>query len=673
MINREKVAKKKCAFQAGHEGECFCDNSKEEHKCNNLCSLYKKSNGCKIYCDLPLGHKSNHFCKILEDKHLCKGDCSLNGKIRGNCFNNGKCCLSYGHNGNCICSKNHQHLCNNFCDFFLKKVKKDCNRYCSLLYGHEGDYICNIPISLHLCPNNCYYFNKSKGNCNEFCNLPYGHKSKCICKEPNNHLCNNECSFFGKSGGCNRECSLKYEHEGECLCNANFHTCKEKCELCQDPMECGHVYNHNLFNNLICHKCNNSICKLSKNGHLCGGQHDCQELCEIEGWCEIESFIKQEEQTYTSESGEEIKYYTIKFQEIHKKKCIAKIPINEFSHQFHSCGVLIHKCGKKCKQCEYCCTDNYGHSGLHNCLHGNIKNSCFSVSNNIAMVRKENRSYKFIEGETAKIFFCDEYCREQGQGHTHLFNTEKEEKNENFKPFGKKDNEYIYECKCSYFWEHILGFKGNFISEEQKKFSLCNWKCKYESHQTPEYCQLSLWHDNVNEIPKGIYGTWVSQGHVFKCIHLIGIYSIFLVDQSGSMKSKSSEPTNPVIKEKMNNMIGASIQAIYDFCKKRDSLSPKDKSALIGFNDKADKIFENIPIGNNEILNYCLTKLNPKGGTYFVNAFKEAKTILEGIDRKEHTPIIILLTDGLDHGYKDTIEFLKNDVSIILFNSFIYS
>ena len=114
-----------------------------------------------------------------------------------------------------------------------------------------------------------------------------------------------------------------------------------------------------------------------------------------------------------------------------------------------------------------------------------------------------------------------------------------------------------------------MGFKGNFIFDEQKKFSLCNWKCRYESYQTPEYCQLSLWHDKVNEIPKGIYGTWVSQGHVFKCIHPIGIYSIFLVDQSGSM------------------MIGASIQSIYDFCKKRDSLSPKDKSALIGFNEQS--------------------------------------------------------------------------------------
>ena len=74
--------------------------------------------------------------------------------------------------------------------------------------------------------------------------------------------------------------------------------------------------------------------------------------------------------------------------------------------------------------------------------------------------------------------------------------------------------------------------------------------------------------------------------------------------------------------------------------------------------NKVDKIFENFPIGNEEILKNCLTNLNPKGGTFFVNAFKEAKTILEGIDRKEHIPIIILLTDGLDHGFEDTIQLL---------------
>ena len=80
--------------------------------------------------------------------------------------------------------------------------------------------------------------------------------------------------------------------------------------------------------------------------------------------------------------------------------------------------------------------------------------------------------------------------------------------------------EYIYECKCSYFWERILNFRANFTNEETIKFSLCNWKCKDEKHPLPEYCQLPLWHEKVvgNFIPKGYSGQWVSsQGHVFKC------------------------------------------------------------------------------------------------------------------------------------------------------------
>ena len=147
-----------------------------------------------------------------------------------------------------------------------------------------------------------------------------------------------------------------------------------------------------------------------------------------------------------------------------------------------------------------------------------------------------------------------------------------------------------------------MKFNARFIDEEQKKYSLCNWKCKYSSHQLPEYCQLPLWHEKVKEIPKGIHGTWIFEGHVFKCVHPIGVYSIFLVDQSGSMESESIKPTNKVIQEKMNNMIGASIQAIDNFCKQRASLSPKDMTALIGFNDNSNKIFENVSIGSEEIL-----------------------------------------------------------------------
>ena len=298
------------------------------------------------------------------------------------------------------------------------------------------------------------------------------------------------------------------------------------------------------------------------------------------------------------------------------------------------------------------------------------------------MIRKENKSYKFIEGETAKIFFCDQYCREQGQGHTHLFSSVyKIEQNEDVRLY-KKDynyyyyyNEFIYECKCSYFWNNILKFKGNFTFEEEKKFSLCNWKCKYELHQTPEYCQLPLWHKEVKEIPKDIYGVWIYQGHVFKCIHPQGIYSIFLVDQSGSMGSLSEVPTNLFIQQKMNNMLGASIQAIYNFCQTRAVLSPKDKCALIGFNGEANIIFENVPIGENEILNTCLSKLKPDGYTLFENAFKKAKIILDSLNRKELIPIIILLTDGLDFGSENTINYIKNEVSffLIYYKIFYYS
>jgi len=660
-----KGCKKNCCLKAGHKEDCICQNSKEEHKCKLKCKFYNKAYGCGNDCELSSGHKGDHKCKITNDQHICRGSCSLNGKSRVNCLNNSKCCLPFGHNGDCLCNKNHLHLCNDNCILYFK-VKEGCNQLCSLEYGHSGEHLCNIPKESHLCPEKCYYYGKSKGKCNQLCNLSYGHKGKCICKKPHDHFCNGECSFYGKSGGCNRECSLKYEHEKECLCNTNFHTCKEKCELC--TMECGHIYNHNSCDNLRCIKCNNIICKLSKKGHLCGGQHDCPKECEADGCCEIESFVQQEVETYKSEFGEEIQYHTIKLQEIKKKQCICKIPMNEFSHKknIHICGGEIHKCGFKCPQCEYCCTESYGHSGLHRCLHGNIKNSYFSILDNYAMIRKENRNYKMKQGETAKIFFCDEYCREQGQGHTHLFDSLYRiniDKDIDIRFFKEENGKYTYECKCSYYWEHVLKFNGNFTSDEKKKFSLCSWRCKYESHQIPEYCQLTLWHKKENKIPKGIYGTWIFQGHVFKCIHPIGIYPIFLIDQSGSMESKSVRPTNTYIKKNMDNILGASIQEIFNFCKIRDNLSPKDKCALIAFNDKASKIFENMSIGDDNILIEFLSKLKPKNATLFVNAFKEAKLILESINRTEYIPIIILLTDGLDHEHQETINYIKNNVS----------
>ena len=89
------------------------------------------------------------------------------------------------------------------------------------------------------------------------------------------------------------------------------------------------------------------------------------------------------------------------------------------------------------------------------------------------MIRKENRNYKMKQGETAKIFFCDEYCREQGQGHTHLFDSLYRiniDKDIDIRFFKEENGKYTYECKCSYYWEHVLKFNGNFTSDEKKSF-----------------------------------------------------------------------------------------------------------------------------------------------------------------------------------------------------------
>ena len=282
-----------------------------------------------------------------------------------------------------------------------------------------------------------------------------------------------------------------------------------------------------------------------------------------------------------------------------------------------------------------------------------------------------NKYYKFKDGETAKIYFCDGYCREQGQGHTHLFESKEIiNNNENVRLYIENSEKKIYECKCEYFWKEILKYKTNFTTEEKYKFSLCDWMCSNTTHTTREFCQLKLWHELIkgNSVPNGVYGNWVSKGHVFKCIHPNGNYVIFLVDESGSMGNKSIKPKTDISK-KLDNMLGASIEAIINFCNRRYSINEKDMGTLIGFNDEAYLIVENISLGKiDEIKNNCITKLSPGGCTSFLNAFKEASKILNNINGKDyHDKIIILLSDGLDDSEEETLNYIKDVSKILIF------
>ena len=273
--------------------------------------------------------------------------------------------------------------------------------------------------------------------CNKYCNLDYGHEGDCICKQPNFHKCNKRC-ILSDANGCNKDCTKIYGHLGNHFCSTEpeKRICKYNCQLCEKEVGCGRVYNHEKFNNLKCSKCEGKICKLSYKGHLCGSYHQCKKECEEGGCCEIKSFVEKEEQNdsqYTTNLREIINYKSIKSQKTARKKCMVKIPPNEFSHigKNHTYKYFKHFCGFQCKQCNYYCDKLYGHKNLHKCFHGNIRHSSIFINdytnkNSVANINKDNQSYKLTEGESVKIFVCDNYCKQQGQGHIHFFESEEE-------------------------------------------------------------------------------------------------------------------------------------------------------------------------------------------------------------------------------------------------------
>lgn len=351
----------------------------------------------------------------------------------------------------------------------------------------------------------------------------------------------------------------------------------------------------------------------------------------------------------------------------------------------HDCLQTNHLCGYQCIQCGHYCRKAYGHPELHSFQHGNIAKSKFTIKgSSYAEIKKNNEYYKFADEENAVIFTCDEYCKNQGQGHTHLVPesmindvlnkiNDTNEKGKIETKLIRKDKNNYYECKCSFFWKYIL--KIDFGEGWKDKFDYCDCMCPCGAVKPEEgtnYCQFELWHGK--EIPKKKEGQWKSpEGHKFRCDHPSGIYTIFLIDRSGSMKSETVQPTREDIKGTHNNMLGASIEALLEYCKNRFSINRREKCALIGYDNSGSRIFKDKYVSESEksengksIKDYCL-ELEPRGGTVFKAAFIEAEKIVKDIkDKKEYMPIIILLTDGDDFHPKETIEYIKTNVSIFI-------
>ena len=662
---------KYCNLGLPDPGRDHKHNCKGNHKCIANCDL-KEARKCGKNCIKTELHNNNHKCAVDPSEHKCQKKCSLK-EIARECIDEGNCKYTYPHNSNPhLCPAEH-HYCNQKCDY------PDCNQKCKYIYDQH--------------PNN---------------NI---HKCENWDRNPYYHICKEKCYLFRdfedrKCKGCGEHCKLEYKHNDnlhKCYRDDNNpHKCNKKCDLCDSP--CVHVYKHENEYNLVCLFCKDygfENCKLKDWGpkcpnhpdiqkkHLCHQTHkcktckECRTKCKKKGYCDIlPTFLNEymsifRQSSFSTEEKENLKKLIKQSKKLEKCDCTIEIPINKFEHDGeHKCDKSKHYCGFKCDQCENYCNDEYdknspnGHSTSHKMEHGNIINSKFRIidSSDSIKISIDYVNYKVKNEERAIIFTCTDYCNNQGRGHTHLvpkflianFNDKRIQ-------IYEKDKNY-YECRCSYFWEKILKMDNGFPQDKKELFDKCDCYCPCELHDPQKnklnYCQREIMHGKY--IPNELKTKeWFSpEGHVFDCNHPSGIYTIFLIDRSGSMDSESIKPEMESISQskKHNNMLGASIEALLKFCEKRFTINRREKCALIGYDNDAQLIFKDYYVEQEDkIKNECLLKLYPSGGTEFKEAFKEAKKLLDEINNnKQYRPIIILLTDGEDFHPNETIEYVKN-------------
>ena len=691
LLNESKAGcLKDCKFSANHQGDCLCQNSEKDHICNGICSLKINSRAetCYDQCSLSTRHKGKCIC--YSKKHICSKDCDYRDKSRTGCF--GRCMKDTDHEGIHICENElNKHKCKEKC-YLASKSRLGCNQFCDKIPGHEGNCLCDSKLK-HLCNNYCYLLNICHKDNLRYCCKNAEHtdidkNDKHDCLEENEHKCNKQCKLKNITIGCETECSLPYNHEKlyntECICKKpkEQHLCLEKCELCTNIQKpCEFEYNH---------------IENGKEHHLCGKEHKCLKLCEHEGICEIvTNYELSKKRVHVLLKNKEKIVFEEKSEQISRRlKCNIDISPKKIDHKQkgkHICEILIHKCGFQCKQCNRLCNLEFGHKVAHDCDHGLIDNAVIFTEGEYAKLNYLNKIYDFENEESANIFTCYQYCKEQGRGHIHIIDESKlEEKEKEFigiyleKKYIRLNKNNLYECKCQFFWEKVLkfNFEDKFDDDKKKIFNKCPAECPLcQTSERKSYCNEDLWHEQLsNVINKNKDNFWISkEGHKFTCSHPMPCHTIFIVDKSGSMSYTDIKPSLQCIIENnnFNNRFGRLIENMYNYIKKRKNISPEDIFSLVSFSDEASIIFQNNSCDLNDpnfnFIQECMQKINKcQGETEFNLGFIEAEKILKEINREKYKPVIILFSDGADQKQEETIEIVER-VSIYSINNIIFT
>ena len=733
-LNGIKGCKNLCSLPSNHKGNCLCSAGEEGHICDKECSYFQKTRiGCKEKCILKYNHSKNQacICSNTLNKHIHKGECYLKSKTREGCFI--QCKLSVNHGGNCICENaSNLHICNQPCNLINKSYEGSCHKLCINQADHSGEHICSS--IMHECNEPCKYKDRSKKGCLGHCSKEVGHKASFLFNEhlcENNkekHICNKKCDLKHKSReGCKDICDKPIEHSGIHLCDSNNHICKEKCfYFNKSPKECnqlcakkvGHPDIHecdikthfckktcylnkisrfcNSECSLLCNHKGNCICKKKlkehicnnkcilcadyccyeyghKSHHLCDKEHECNEICNEKGYCEIKTNnILKKVSVLFFEQNQKLEFDINTEQINNRKKCIIKIPKGFIAHKGkHICDINKHKCGYICRQCNRLCELEYGHPSFHYCKHGHIRNSIIQTEEKSLEINYKENKIEIKNEESAIMFTCYEYCKEQRRGHVHRLDYEDILKLNIIFPneHVRKLNKYIYECKCEFFWKKFMGFcfETEFDEKLREEFERCPSRCGIcQKLGDSTFCELELWHKEKD--------------HFFKCLHnkFKPYYTIFLVDKSDSMGSIDIKPSEKKLSKlpDFNNRLGCVIQLMNNYIQKRLDINKEEVFSLVTFNNEATidiEYYDNDSFLNVDFIEECVNAIGyPKGNSLFKTAFVKAEKILSKLDINEYSPLIILLSDGGDDGKKETIEYVKEVSNILFIIFFVY-
>ena len=468
-----------CVLPYPHDSQQH--NCNQQHKCKGVCSLKDKSISCNQNCSLPYGHTQPHKCD-LED-HKCNKNCSINP----NC--NKRCSLPADHANNCLCG---ECTCPLPCKF--KNCSRNCHGNCSLTGGHkEGDHKCQQ--AKHLCNAPCKFKNISSSGCNQNCKIVLEEKGiqhkEHICENPKeNHKCSKTCDLSDYSN-CGRNgrkyCNLCIEHQGIHICDERSHICKGICHLKPYSRDCNeyccitYTGNFEYFKNHI-HKC-------SKREE----DHKCNKIC-----------------NYYIQLGVRCNNYC-KYQANHTGPCIC--PNNHICNQ-----ICRYHNNPDCNGCQEKCVQNLGHTGYHIC-------------------RGTHKCTKYCSYRGARIYngnrLCDERCtKNYPHNGNHICAVE------------ENNHKCTYNCRlygqskrCHQYCKEKFLHSGEHLCYSQPQQHLCNKECFYpDCHR--ECCKPYLSNGQPHQGKCKCFDWEINPYY-----HSLGIYTIFLIDRSGSMQSRSAQPT----------------------------------------------------------------------------------------------------------------------------------